>query len=267
MNLTRMGVGLAGVGLAAFVLRQAWRTADSVRWLEILARPTVRQAARRVLLERNRNRQHPEQGRFTGADVNQILAETWQRYRVLAAAGSPLGTAEPTPGSRLTVLLACLSLACLQTLLNRGLDRAYAVELCADMAWHICQRWARLPDHGIRLIARTPLQRLRMNVELFLRFPFNPPGYIVERLPDAGDVAFNIRRCPIAEYFQAHGAVDLCTASWCNLDYALAERWGGRLERKGTLAWGDACCDFRFLPEKNRDTPRTASKPRQKFGG
>jgi len=34
--------------------------------------------------------------------------------------------------------------------------------------------------------------------------------------------------------------------SWCNLDFALVEMWGGKLERSETLASGCNRCDFRF---------------------
>ena len=48
--------------------------------------------------------------------------------------------------------------------------------------------------------------------------------------------------------FRAHGAADLCRASWCDLDYALAEMQGRRLKRTTTLVEGADRCDFRFIP-------------------
>jgi ubiquinone biosynthesis protein len=53
-------------------------------------------------------------------------------------------------------------------------------------------------------------------------------------------------RCPVADYLGQRDAADLCAGSWCNLDYALAEMWGARLERSSTLVAGAGCCDFRF---------------------
>jgi hypothetical protein len=53
-------------------------------------------------------------------------------------------------------------------------------------------------------------------------------------------------RCPVADYLGQRDAADLCAGSWCNLDYALAEMWGGRLQRSSTLGAGAKCCDFRF---------------------
>jgi ubiquinone biosynthesis protein len=59
-------------------------------------------------------------------------------------------------------------------------------------------------------------------------------------------VAFDVRRCPVAEHFRAEGLSQLCVESWCNLDYAVAEKWGARLERTTTLAEGAERCDFRW---------------------
>ncbi len=55
-----------------------------------------------------------------------------------------------------------------------------------------------------------------------------------------------MRRCPVADYLGQRGAADLCAGSWCNLDFALAEMWGSRLDRSDTLVAGSSCCDFRF---------------------
>jgi ubiquinone biosynthesis protein len=93
---------------------------------------------------------------------------------------------------------------------------------------------------------RDRLGRLRFATDLFRSFPFNPPGYLMEDISAPHEVAFDVRRCPVAEYFRRHGASEVCVATWCNLDYALAEQWGGRLERTGTLAAGADRCDFRW---------------------
>ncbi len=46
-------------------------------------------------------------------------------------------------------------------------------------------------------------------------------------------------------------------ARGCNLDYALAEMWGGTLQRSGTLVGGESCCNFRIRApadvERSRD--------------
>jgi len=68
-----------------------------------------------------------------------------------------------------------------------------------------------------------------------------------------------MQRCPVADYLGSHGAADLCAGSWCNLDYALAEMWGGTLERTGTLVTGACCCGFRFRTPGSLDAPPGAT--------
>jgi ubiquinone biosynthesis protein len=146
----------------------------------------------------------------------------------------------------MNVLLACLTLAFFRALVAAGIERDYAIELVSDAAWKVYEKWGALARLIARGLARDALARLRWCVNLFLRFPFNGPGYIYERPPTPDAVDVTIRRCPVAEYLRAKGAPDLCVGSWCNLDYGLAEMWGGRLQRTGTLAGGQDHCDFRF---------------------
>ncbi len=80
-----------------------------------------------------------------------------------------------------------------------------------------------------------------------LNFPLNPPGYLAKYVPTKGAVGFDMIRCPVAQVFRAQGAADLCRASWCDLDYALDEMQGLRLQRTTTLAEGADRCDFRLF--------------------
>jgi hypothetical protein len=83
-----------------------------------------------------------------------------------------------------------------------------------------------------------------------LSFPFNAPGYLIEAAPADSGTAFDVVRCPIANYFRGEAAIDLCSASWCNRDYALAELTHEKLVRTKTLVRGDDRCDFRLNDEK-----------------
>lgn len=210
--------------------------------LRTIYRPLVRHAARGAFVGRNRSRNRPECGRFTLGEVDEFVREAWRRVERMAA-NLPK---EPTVGSRMNVMLACLSFSMLTVFLERGVERQYAVELIADAAWRVYQKWAILPNVFARLLTRSAAKRMEVCVNAFLRFPFNPPGYQFERAPSDCGIAFNIVGCPIARYLQKQDAADLCVASWCNLDFALAEMWGGKLERTGTLAEGRQQCDFHF---------------------
>ncbi|MGB2608046.1 MAG: L-2-amino-thiazoline-4-carboxylic acid hydrolase [Isosphaeraceae bacterium] len=174
--------------------------------------------------------------------MDRLLQQAWREFDRLA----PLVPQEPTIGSRMNVRLACFTLAFLQATTAAGVERSYAIELIADAAWKIYKKWAALPRLVARLVSRDPIERMDRSINAFLRFPFNPPAYVFERLATDDGTAFHVRRCPVADYFRAHSAPDLCGGTWCNLDYALAELWGGKLGRTTTLVEGYDRCNFHF---------------------
>jgi hypothetical protein len=210
--------------------------------LTLLLKPVVGAAARRSLVGRLRSQAGSAGGRFSRSDVRRILARTWVLYEKRL----PDLPREPTIGSRINVSLACLTVSVFHALLEEGVEREYAIELVGDATWVIYEKWALVPDRIARMRTRDPVRRMRICVDSFLRFPFNPPGYRIERHPDRRGAAFDVLRCPVAEYFAAHDASDLCVGTWCDLDYALAEAWGGHLDRGSTISRGAPCCDFRF---------------------
>jgi L-2-amino-thiazoline-4-carboxylic acid hydrolase len=210
--------------------------------LKLIYRPWIGRSARATLIGRNRSQTNFENGRFTSADVSNILNRVWAEYDELA---STVPRA-PTVGSRMNLLLACMTFSCFRTLLSMDVERPYAVELIGDIAWKLYEAWGQLPRAIARLSRRDAREQLRLCVNLFLRFPFGPPGYRFNRLPSSEGISLDIIHCPVASYLKKQGAADLCVGTWCNLDFALAEMWGGRLERGETLAAGCARCDFRF---------------------
>ncbi len=57
-----------------------------------------------------------------------------------------------------------------------------------------------------------------------------------------------VPRAPMSggRLFPSAQRTDLCVGTWCNLDYALAELWGGKLGRTTTLVEGYDRCNFHF---------------------
>ncbi len=208
--------------------------------------PFIKRAACSGLVGRNKDRRRPEQGRFTRAEVDALIDRVWLRYDRLGPTVPP----EPRFGNRMNMALACLTLACFQDLLKVGIERAYAVELIGDVAWKIYEKWGRLPNWVARTMSGDPARRMQISVNMFLRFPFTPPGYVFERLPSGDGVSIDMQRCPVADYLLGQEASDLCLGAWCNQDFALAHMWGGWLERSETLAVGCSRCDFRFRTRK-----------------
>jgi ubiquinone biosynthesis protein len=214
---------------------------------KLIGKPLVRWAAHRALVGRNRSRQQPEQGRFTAGEVTQYLNTAWHDFDALV----PDVSKEPTIGSRLNVRLAALTLAMLHSLTVAGVERQYAIELIGDTCWQVYQYWGRVGRLIGRVFGRQPIKdharRINKDGSWPMSFPFNPPGYRARYVPTQGGLGFDVIRCPVAEYFRAHGASDLAVGTWCMLDYPLAEMLNMRLERNRTLAAGDPQCDFRWF--------------------
>jgi hypothetical protein len=218
-------------------------------YVKFIYRPLMARAARQVLVGRNRARQSPDRRRFTRADVDSLLEAAWLRY------AEDVGKlrAEPTIGSRLNVRLACFTMSFFNALLEIDTERGYAIELVADAAWRVDRLWSTV---ALGLAYLTPGKKTSLAFavgsdddrqgKVSLRFPFNAPGYLIEPVAAGNGTAFDVVRCPIANYFRGQGAVDLCSASWCNLDYALAELTNEKLVRTKTLVRGDDRCDFRL---------------------
>ncbi|MDJ0710110.1 MAG: L-2-amino-thiazoline-4-carboxylic acid hydrolase [Woeseiaceae bacterium] len=72
------------------------------------------------------------------------------------------------------------------------------------------------------------------------------PPFCYQHLPSDEGVAFDITRCPFADYFKNQGVPELTEPAAGNLDYVMAQEWGVELDRTQTLADGAKHCDFRW---------------------
>lgn len=216
-------------------------------WVKLIYCPLAIGAARHALVGRNRTSASADRGRFTRHEVDQLLEGAWRLYDNEAATLPR----EPTIGSRMNVRLACFTMAFFNALVAVGTDRQYAIELVSDAVWRVYRIWSIIASALTRL---TPGKRTALafavtkgtGAAVSLTFPFNAPGYRIETVPATSGTAFNVVRCPVADYFRKQDAADLCASSWCNLDYPLAELTGEKLVRTKTLVKGDGCCDFRL---------------------
>jgi ubiquinone biosynthesis protein len=178
--------------------------------------------------------------------VDTVLAEAWDRYYEL----EPSVPMERTLGAVFTTHLAAATLAIHDTLLRHGVSPQASYQLIYDIGWKFYTEMGEPPLLLAAAFTRDPHKRVRFATDLFRKFPFEQPGYLWQDVPSARDVvAFDCTRCPVAEFFANHQASELCVQTWCNLDFPLAEKWGGRLERTGTIAMGAQRCDFRWSVE------------------
>ena len=92
--------------------------------------------------------------------------------------------------------------------------------------------------------------RVRWILDTITRRFLPAPPFCYRHLRSETGVAFDITRCPFADYFQAQGIPELTEPAAGNMDYVMAEEWGVELDRTHTIADGDAHCDFRWrFPE------------------
>lgn len=159
----------------------------------------------------------------------------------------------------MNLVFSALTISVYQALLDAQVEEAYATRLMADAIWEVYQKWGTASRFISLAKSRDRSDRLRTSIRLFLRFPFNPPSYEREDISGTPEVAFNITRYPVADYFSSRGLSKLCVATWCNQDFALAEMWGGKLIRTKTIAGGSPRCDFVFKPVDVRRGARPAS--------
>ena len=188
---------------------------------------------------------------YNKKDVQVILREYWQKYLEL----QPEIPSQPTLGGTLMVHLAAMSTAFYHELTSRGQKKENATILFYDIAWKVYVKMGKLSwwlaGHGNRY------DHLLKATKLFRKFPFNSPSYGWQDVETTNSiVSFNCIKCPVAEYFQSKELSEFCVATWCALDYPLAEMWDARLERTGSIAGGSEKCDFRWiLKAGNKQSP------------
>ncbi|MCA9688548.1 MAG: L-2-amino-thiazoline-4-carboxylic acid hydrolase [Nannocystaceae bacterium] len=181
--------------------------------------------------------------RFNRSEIADILDDTFAAYDEQR----PQLIREPSAGGRLMVHLAALTVGLYRAITARGVCEDEARALTAAVTWRIYEKMASIPSALARVSAHTAFDFLKRATDLFRRFPFSAPSYVMEDVASNDDVvAFDVRRCPVAEHFRSQGLGELCVASWCNLDVPLAQRWGAQLERSRTIAGGASHCDFRW---------------------
>ena len=207
----------------------------AIRPLKLVLAPAVRQE----LAER-----------FDRSTIRAILKDAFEEYD----AQRPSLPREESLGGRLMVRLSALTIGLYRALLRHDLTREEARSLTARATARVYGQMATVPTALSAAGAKSAHERVKRATDQFRRFPFSAPSYDMVDV-DAGDgtVAFDVRRCPAAEYFRSQGLSDLCVASWCNLDFSLAERWGARLERNTTIAGGARVCDFRWHVDDGDD--------------
>lgn len=202
----------------------------------------MKSSVSRAVIDRPRSLEAVEKGRFTKSDIQNILKMAWHYFDDLY----PNLPKEQTIGAKSALILACFSLALHKSLLKYGLTKEYSMQLIADISWFMYKKMGKSYLFIAKLSSRDKLKRLKKCADLYMKFPFNPPGYDMRHVDCDYPVALDVFKCPVADYFIKNNEVEFCKGTWCSLDYSLAEIWGGHLKRTTYIPSGDDRCDFRW---------------------
>ncbi len=131
-------------------------------------------------------------------------------------------------------------------LLESGVPADDAGRWIAEINWMILGPSTAINFGLSRLRSGDLRTRVQSGVDLLFAAVFTAPfRRVVHPAKDA--VAFDVTRCPLAEYFAAQGTPELTRHAACSLDYRMAQQWGVTLQRTRTIAEGHPLCDFRFV--------------------
>jgi ubiquinone biosynthesis protein len=217
--------------------------------LKLVLTPSARRTLRRYL--------QPE-------EVEHALQDTWRIYDCLAQ-NIPK---EDTWGGRLMVHLAACAVSLHRALLQMNVPGEVAAHLVSAAAWQVYEKMAVAPRILATFAKHHPFGRLKVATDVFRWFPFGPPAYRMQDVAaEAGVVAFDVLRCPVAEFFRREGQPELCVRTFCDLDFPLAKAWGGTLKRTSTIAAGAERCDFRWrVPLRASGETRLVRTPGEPTG-
>lgn len=150
-----------------------------------------------------------------------------------------------SPGVNLNLRYMEWSCALYRAAQQHGADRAEAAVLVEETLGDLYSPVMAVLFALSRLRSAQRETRVRWLFDMMIRSFFAAP-FQYRAVPSETGVAFDVLRCPVAEYFEAQGVPELTPHAACNMDYRMAREWGVELHRSQTIATGAGYCDFRF---------------------
>ena len=223
--------------------------------IHLLARWAWRRAAYRTVVGRYRDRNQPQEGRFTHDEIRRILTAGRRIFDNML----PQERLKQfqTLGNRLNVVLAVLSFAHHRAFVEAGVNREYSIELLSDTVWKAGESLFKPMLTAIRLVIRDPRKQMGVFLKMALHFPFSQPasgfGYRREFWAEPTRFCMDLYQCAQYDYVKEYGEpedLEVFRKVWCMYDFAAAQAMtqGGRYERLHTLSAGDSVCDMRWYP-------------------
>lgn len=194
-------------------------------------------------------------GRLPEGTVSKLPGEIWNEYKNRL----PGLEKKETAGATLVIRLSLLTLILYEKLIAENIQKQEAIRLTSEITWAVYDKLTGIFWFFTRFFSGKPIVRLRKAMNFAVKyFPYNSPGYEMEFLKtDDREFFFDVHKCPSADFFIEHRVSELCSETWCNLDYSLAEKWNVGLEREKTIAKGDGICTFRFKAKSDANLHNT----------
>ncbi len=116
--------------------------------------------------------------------------------------------------------------------------------------------WAALPQQkvkamGAALFAPASLEAIKQWAEASQKRLY-PGDWVIKAVPGDGktfDLGYDYTECGAVKYFKAQGVLDVAPY-FCINDFLASRAQGTGLARTGTIAEGNAVCDFRYKKDR-----------------
>lgn len=153
-----------------------------------------------------------------------------------------------TLGSSLMIRFAAMVISIYKSIRKLGFIHQSSKNLTSKIAWIIYNDLTMLSWKLTRIISKDRMKRVAFLMKSYINiFPYKNPGYHMKILKtDPSQFKFNVYKCPPLELFRKFNLSDLCSISFCDLDYPLADNWRVNLNRTKTLVHENKLCNFEY---------------------
>ena len=176
--------------------------------------------------------------------------DAWEQvWRSTRAWQSRLAPSRPRHGPVLNMVMRQMEWNCAlyRALTDHGMSHDKAGALVQAVGSAVYRTLADTWFRGSRLRGGDHAARVKWLFGIMTRYFFAPPFVHRHLPPEPGEVvAFDVTRCPLADYFMDQGVPELTPYAACRLDFAVARAYHVELHRTQTIADGSGYCDFRW---------------------
>lgn len=209
--------------------------------------------------------------RFYGT-AKTVLSQDFERDTVNAIVAAAKQSYPNVPEAKLTetsftvsivLELSRLNIAFHDALCTADLTGEHVERLIDHTNWRLIRSSLGPLAKMSKLRGRGPIQMTRSTNRLLWKRIFTNP-FMVTEVSTASIVAYDVKRCPMQEYYASQDRANVCRVAACNQDYRMADLWGVKLTRTQTLCNGGSVCDFRFtekVAEATNSESMTTSYP------